>query len=303
MGVGLPSFTQLFWDADARPAPVPLVAAGGHDPSLLEALATARDQGWVEPIVVGPEAAIRQTAEECAVSLRGFTVIPAEADAVAVAAVATVRTGRARLLMKGRIATPQLLRAVLDKAHGLRTGRVVCQVVLMDAHSGRRRFLMADTGICVAPDLAQRIDILESTVALAHALGVERPRVALMAASEAVNPEMPETVEAAELQRRNELGEFPACTIQGPLSFDLAYAPEAAQVKGIGGAVSGAADAMIFPNLVSANLTVKAIMYTAACRFGGVLLGTSAPVVFMSRADSPATRLNSLALALRLLAV
>jgi phosphotransacetylase len=173
----------------------------------------------------------------------------------------------------------------------------------MDVHAAARRFLMADTGICVAPNLARRIDILSSTVEVAHALGVERPRVALLAATEKVNPAMPETLHAAELQRRNEQGEFPGCTIQGPLSFDLAYAADAAEAKQIGGAVIGAADAMVFPNLVSANLTVKAIMYTAACRFGGVLRGTAAPVVFMSRADSPVTRLNSLALALRLLSV
>jgi phosphotransacetylase len=300
--MGLPSFTQLFWDADAGPASVALAAAGGDDPSVLKALATALEHGWVEPIVVGPEAAIRSAAELCGVSLRGFTVVPVEDGAVGAAAVAAVRSGRARLLMKGRISTPQLLRAVLDREQGLRTGRVICQVVLMDVHAGGRRFLMADTGITVAPDLAQRIDILESTVELAHALGVERPRVALMAATETVNPDMPETAEAAALERRNHEGEFPGCTIQGPLSFDLAYAPEAAEAKRVGGAVSGTADAMIFPNLVSANLTVKAIMYTAACRFGGVLRGTTAPVVFMSRADSPATRLNSLALALRLLA-
>src|SRR5262249_39785500 len=153
-------------------------------------------------------------------------------------AVAEVRAGRAKLLMKGRIATPQLLRAVLDKTHGLRTGRVVCQVVLMDVHPTGRRFLMADTGICVAPDLPHRIDILMSAVELAHALGVDRPRVAMMAASETINDEMPETIEAAELQRRSEHGEFPGCTIQGPLSFDLAYAPAAAAAKGIGGAAS-----------------------------------------------------------------
>jgi phosphotransacetylase len=301
--MGLPSFTQLFWDADARKEPVGVAVAGGDDASVLKALETALEHGWVEPHVVGSEAAVRETADACGVSLRGFTIDPVEEGAVGMAAVAAVRSGRARLLMKGRISTPQLLRAVLDKANGLRTGRVVCQVVMMDVHPAGRRFLMADTGITVAPDLAQRVDILESTVELAHALGVPRPRVALMAASEAVNPEMPETTEAAALERRNQQGEFPGCTIQGPLSFDLAYAPEAALAKRVGGAVTGAADAMIFPNLVSANLTVKAIMYTAACRFGGVLRGTSAPVVFMSRADSPATRLNSLALALRLLDV
>jgi phosphotransacetylase len=299
--MSLPSFTRLFWHADARDEPVPVAVAGGDDLSVLEALGVAVEHDWIAPIVVGPEASIRAAAESRRFSLDGFTIVPAEGDAIAATAVAEVRQGRAKLLMKGRIATPALLRAVLDPARGLRTDRVVCQVVLMDVHASGRRFLMADTGISVAPDLARRIDIMNSTVDVARALGVDRPRVALLAATETVNPAMPETVEAADIGRRNREGEFPGCTIQGPLSFDLAYAAEAAEAKRIEGEVIGAADAMVFPNLLSANLTVKAIMYTAACRYGGVLRGTTAPVVFMSRADSPATRLNSLALALRLL--
>jgi phosphotransacetylase len=121
--------------------------------------------------------------------------------------------------------------------------------------------------------------------------------VAIVTASEKVNPAMPETVDAAELQRRGELGEFGKAFVQGQLSFDLAYATEAAAKKHIAGNVTGAADALVFPNLVSANLTVKGIMYTAHCRFGGVLKGVACPVVFMSRADSVETRMNSLALA------
>jgi phosphotransacetylase len=299
--MSLPSFTRLFWHADARSEPVAVAVAGGDDGSVLEALGVAVEHGWVAPIVVGSEGAIRASAEACEVSLDRFTIVDAEGDAIAASAVAEVRQGRAKLLMKGRIATPSLLRAVLDPTRGLRTDRVVCQVVLMDVHPAGRRFLMADTGISVAPDLARRIDIMNSTVAVARALGVDRPRVALMAATETVNPAMSETVEAAEVQRRNRGGEFPGCVIEGPLSFDLAYAAEAAEAKRFEGEVTGSADVMVFPNLVSANLTVKAIMYTAACRFGGVLRGTAAPVVFMSRADSPATRLNSLAMALRLL--
>jgi phosphotransacetylase len=259
----------------------------------------------VAPIVVGSERAIRASAEAAGFGLDGFTIVAAEGDAVAGAAVAEVRDGRARMLMKGRISTPALLRAVLDPAAGLRTGRVVCQVVLMEVLAREaaeaRRFLLADTGIRIQPTFQQRIDILRSTVEVAQALGVERPRVALMAATETVNPSMPETVQAAELQRRNEAGEFPDCLIQGPLSFDLAYAPSVAGKKQVAGAVVGAADVMLFPNLLSANLTVKAVMYTADCRFGGVLRGTTAPVVFMSRADTPVTRLNSLALGLALL--
>jgi phosphate butyryltransferase len=280
---------------------VTVAVAGAADPSVLKALKFAFEHEWVVPILVGSTAAIHATAEACGVPLAGFTILPSEDDAIAKRAVDEVRQARARLLMKGRISTPDLLQAVLDPECGLRAGGVVCQVVLMDVHSAGRRFLMADTGICVTPNLARRIDILNSTVEVAHALGVKHPRVALMAATEKVNPAMPETLHAAELQRRNEQGEFPGCIIQGPLSFDLAYAAEAAEAKQLGGAVIGAADAMVFPNLVSANLTVKAIMCTAACRYGGVLRGTAAPVVFMSRADSPATRLNSLALALRLL--
>lgn len=299
--MGLENFAWLRHLADEARAAVPVVAAGGDEPSVLEALATARDRGWAEPIVVGPEGATRAAAEACGRRIEGFRLIDAKPEDVAEVAVAEVRLGRARLLMKGRIATPRLLRAVLDPAAGLRAGRTVCQVVLMDVDPPGRQFLLADTGICVAPDLRRKVEIMTSAVAVAHALGAERPRVALMAATEAVNPAMPETVHAAELERRNLDGEFPGCTIQGPLSFDLAYAPLAARAKQVGGAVTGAADVMIFPNLVSANLTVKAIMYTAPCAFGGVLRGTTVPVAFMSRADTPETRLNSLALAMRLL--
>jgi phosphotransacetylase len=299
--MSLDDFDRLFVDADALAEPVGVAVAGGDDPTVLEALRAASDRGWVAPIVVGPEREVRRAAEEAGVGLEGFAIVAAEAGAAAEAAVAEVRAGRARLLMKGRIATPALMAGVLDPEHGLRSGRVICQVVLMEIVPSARRFVMADTGICVHPKLDQKIEILRAAVEVAHALGAEEPRVALLAATETVNAAMPETLHAAELQRRNRAGELAGCVIQGPLSFDLAYAAGAAERKRIGGPVVGAADVLIFPDLLSANLTVKAIMYTADCRFGGVLRGTTAPVVFMSRADTPATRLRSLALALRLL--
>jgi phosphotransacetylase len=297
----LDGFDRLYRDADTRPQPLRVAAAGGDDSIVLEALRIATDRGWVRPILVGPEPSIRALAASQGISLEGFTIRHAEGDAIAATAVSEVRSGHAESLMKGRIATPALMQAVLDPAAGLRTGRVVCQVVLMEISRDDRRFLLADTGICVAPNLMSRIEILQAAVEVAQALGVSKPKVALMAATETVKDAMPETVEAAELVRRNQRGEFADCAIAGPLSFDLAYAAEAGARKRIEGSVVGAADAMIFPNLLSANLTVKAIMYTADCRFGGVLKGTSAPVVFMSRADDVATRLNSLAMTLRIL--
>jgi phosphate butyryltransferase len=282
----LDGFDRLFRDADARTEPVGVAAAGGDDPTVLEALRIAADRGWVRPILVGPEERIRSLASSRGIALDGFAIVHAEGDAIARAAVGSVRSGEARALLKGQIATPALMAAVLAPETGLRTGRVICQVVLMEIRRDDRRFLLADTGISVKPNLRKRIEILRAAVEVAHALGC---------------PRLPETVEAAELTRRNQQGEFDDCVIEGPLSFDLAYAADAGSKKRIEGSVVGAAEVMIFPNLLSANLTVKAIMYTADCRFGGVLRGTTAPVVFMSRADSAETRLNSLALTLRII--
>jgi phosphate butyryltransferase len=294
----LMSFDQLYERADALHRPVPIAVAGAADSTVLEAVRSARERGWVTPLLVGSEADIRETAGASGIALDGFTVVDAAEPAAA--AVALVRGGQARLLMKGRIATPSLMKAILDPVSGLRTGQVICQVVLLElaGASVQRRFLLADTGITIQPTLAQKIDIVQSTVELAQALGMETPRVACLAATETITPAMPETLDAAELERRNQAGEMGGCLVRGPLSFDLAVDMDAAAKKERADPAFGCADILLFPNLLSANLTVKAIMYTAQCRFGGVLCGARCPVVFMSRADTTTTRLNSLALAL-----
>jgi phosphate butyryltransferase len=299
--MGLDGFYRLYHDADARALPASVAVAGGDDPTVLEAMRVACDCGWARPILVGPDPHIRSVAESIEIDLDGFEIRHAEGDSIAATAVAEVRAGRAGVLVKGQISTPELMKAVLDHDRGLRTDRVVCQVVLMEIRRDRRRFLLADTGICVQPSLDERIDILRSTIEVADALRAKPARVALMAATETIKASMPETLEAAEICRRALLGEFGDCVIEGPLSFDLAYAALAGAKKKVEGSVVGAADIMLFPNLLSANLTVKAIMYTADCQFGGVLRGTAAPVVFMSRADTTESRLNSLALTLRIL--
>ena len=296
-------FDDLYRFADELPAPLPVVAAGGADPTVLEALALAHRRGWIEPVLTGRVGDIRQLAHDLNIDLTGFRLV--DADEAAIAAVAEVKAGRARLLMKGQIATPSLMKAVLARDTGLRTNRCICQVVLMEIPRDRRRFLLSDTGITIQPSLDQKADILQSLVEVATALreaaSSSLPRLAVMSATEKATEAMSDTLEAAELTRRNGAGEFSGGVVQGPLSFDLAYATDAGEKKRIEGSVVGAADAMLFPDLLSANLTVKAIMYTADCRFGGVLCGTACPVVFMSRADTTTTRLNSLALTLRML--
>jgi phosphotransacetylase len=297
----LPGFGELHERADRRTSPAQIAVAGGDDPTVLEALGIAVSRGWVQAVIFGPEREIRSRIDSQGIALAGIEVRPASCEDAAAKAVAEVRIGNCQALMKGQIATPDLMKAVLDPEQGLRSGRVVCQVVLMEIPRDERTFLLADTGICVKPSLARKADILRSCVEVARALGVDRPRAALMAATETVNAAMPETIHAQELKHRYARGEFDDCVLDGPLSFDLAYARDAGAKKRMGGSVVGAADIMIFPDLLSANLTVKGIMYTADCRFGGILRGTTAPVVFMSRADSTQTRLNSLALTLALL--
>ncbi len=303
--MSLSGFHSLFEEADRLKTPLPVVAAGGADETVLRALRDAWLRKWVNPVLTGSEVAIRTLAGELEISLDGFRIV--DSDDPAAAAVTEVRAGRAACLMKGQIATPELMKAVLSRDNGLRTERVICQIVLMEVPRDHRRFLLADTGITIRPTLEQKIDILQSLQTVAMALrdpetpGDWKPRIGVMAATEKTTDAMPDTLEAAELQRRNAAGEWPECIVQGPLSFDLAYATDAGEKKKIAGGVVGAADAMLFADLLSANLTVKAIMYTADCRFGGVLCGAACPVVFMSRADSTETRLNSLAYTLKML--
>jgi phosphate butyryltransferase len=300
--VSLQSFDELSAAADRAAARVPIVAAGGADRTVLEALSAAHRRGWVAPIITGSESDIRTAAEAASIDLAPFRIVPSEEPATA--AVAEIRAGRAALLMKGQIATPALMKTVLSREAGLRTERVIGQVVLMEIARDNRRFLLTDTGITIQPTFEQKLDLLRGIVDVARGLwrpdaGPAVPKVAVMSATEKAGDGMPDTLDAAELQRRNAAGEIPGCVVEGPLSFDLAYASDAGEKKRQSGSVVGAADAMLFPNLLAANLTVKAMMYTADCRFGGVLIGTTHPVVFMSRADTTATRLNSLALTLQ----
>lgn len=296
----LPSFNDLFEIASRRGARVRVAAIGAADQTVLKALVEASSRGWIEPILVGSALEIQSVAQAAGIELSGMRIVDAEQPAVA--AVAEVRAGRADMLMKGQINTPDLIRAVLNAEQGLRTGKTLCQVVLMEIAGHARRFLLSDTGLCIEPNFRQKSEILDSLIIVAQGLGEPKPKIAVMSATEKAGSAMPDTLEAVELQRLNEAGEFPGATVQGPLSFDLAYAADAGDKKRIGGSVIGAADAMLFPNLLAANLTVKAIMYTADCQFGGVVCGAACPIVFMSRADTTATRLNSLALALTLIA-
>ena len=301
------SFEKIFEAVDQQAAPIPVVAIGGAEQTVLQALASAEKRGWIKPIITGSRSEIESVATQHSIDLQSFEIV--DSGQPAFDAVQQIRNGNARLLMKGKVSTPDLMRAVLDREQGLRTDETICQVVLMQLPRQNRSIVLADTGICVSPDTEQRVEIIAAATRIARRLGAIKPRVALMAATESPTPAMPDSVESDEITKRFREGspdnpksvELADCLIQGPLSFDLAFDPSAAQRKQVEGPVVGNADVMIFPNLVAANLTVKAIMYTAECKFGGILCGARCPIVFMSRSDSTDTRLCSLALALKTL--
>lgn len=205
-------------------------------------------------------------------------------------AVAAVKSGQADALMKGSVDTPDFMRALLDKENGLRSGQLISHVIVMEAHG--RLMLVTDSGICMAPTLEEKARIIANALPIARRLGIEKPKVAILAAIEKENPKMPETVDAVALSKMD----IPGCVVQGPLAVDNAVSIEAARTKGISGPVAGRADILVVPSVVCGNIFVKGIMYFSDCRFGGIVAGTSRPVAFLSRSDTARTKLHTIAL-------
>jgi len=269
-----------------------------HDAdSLCAALDACRD-GLVEPHLFGTRAAIEAAAETCGGLPRDVDVTEAEnAESAAELAVRAVSDGRAELLMKGLLDTSVLLSAVLNAQYGLRSGRVLSHVAVFDVPGFPRLLFLSDAAMNIAPDLAQKRQIIENAAEVARAIGVAEPRVAVLCAKEKVNPKMPATVDAAELVRMNREGEISGCIVGGPLALDNAVSPEAAMLKGIDDPVAGVADVLITPDIEAGNILYKALAFLARAENAGVIVGAHAPVVLTSRADSREAKLNSIALA------
>jgi phosphate butyryltransferase len=205
-------------------------------------------------------------------------------------AVRTVRDGRMQVLMKGSVDTKAFMGAILDRDEGLRCGRLISHVAVVEA--GGRLILITDGGICLEPTLEDKIDILRNVAPVARSLGMDPAQVAVLAAVEKVDPKMPETLDAQKLAAMG----IPGLVIRGPLAVDGAVSDTAARAKGLSGPVVGKADVLLVPSVLVGNIFAKGIMYFADCRFGGVVAGTSHPVCFLSRADTADTKLNTMAL-------
>jgi phosphate butyryltransferase len=277
--------------------PLRLAVAAAEDSEVLLAIKAAQELGIAEPVLVGKEDRTRVLAEEIGVDLTGITVINADQPAqCAWQAVELVSSGQADLLMKGLIATADILRAVLDKEIGLRTGRILSHVMIYEVAGYDRLFFLTDGGMNPAPDLKQKADIVVNAVQTAHALGIAQPKVAALAAVEVVNPDMQATLDAAALAQMAARGQLKGCIVDGPLALDNAVDEEAARHKGIVSPVAGQADILLVPDIEAGNVLGKALTYFGRAKSAGIVVGARVPVVLVSRADTHEAKLLAIAL-------
>ena len=280
-------------------APQTLSVACAQDADVLRSVADARKNGIIESaVLVGDGEEIRRIAEAADIDISPFRIVHEEDKAAAcLRAMRLVREGEASLPMKGFVDTPVVLRALLDRENGLRTGRMVCHVGLLEVKGYDRMFLLSDSAMTIAPNLEQKAELIRACVTIAHAMGNAEPKVAVLCAVEKVNPKMPATVDADALTKMNEAGEITGCLVKGPLQMDNAVSPEAAAHKGIDHPVAGYADILIAPNIECANILNKSMEYFARCKKAGCVMGAMKPMALTSRASSDESKMNSIAMA------
>ncbi len=276
-----------------------VAVACAQDDAVLEAVKAAKDRNIADAILVGDKAKITTIANVLKMNLSDYEIIdvvdPVEA---AHTAVKLVHDGKADMYMKGLIDTKSFLKSVLDKEVGLRTDKTLSHVCVFDIEGYDRLLFLSDVAFIPYPDLETKANIIRNTVEIAHACGLENPKVAPVAAVEVVNPKMPATVDADELTKMNEAGDITGCIVDGPLALDLALEPEAAYHKGTTDRkIVGDADVILFPDIQAGNITYKCLVHTANCQNGNILTGTKAPVILTSRSDDFETKVNSIALA------
>lgn len=261
----------------------------------------AAEKGIIEPILIGPENRIRACAEEESLDLSPYAIIDTpHSHAAADKAVAMVKEQQAEILMKADLSTSELLEAVIDKQHGIRTERRLSHVFVLDVPNYHKPLFITDGAINIDPKLNQKKDIVQNCIDLCHALGVPQPKVAILAAVEKVKSYMPATIDAAALCKMADRGQIKGGILDGPLAFDNAISKQAAEDKHINSVVSGDADILLAPDLESANMIAKQLMYLADAKSAGIALGAKVPIVLNSRADGTLARLASSALASQL---
>jgi len=290
-------YERLLAAAQSLPA-VTTAVAHPCDQISLEGVVEAARLRLIAPILVGPPGRIRDTAAAAGLDISGF---PLEAAAhshdSAAKAVELVRKGGAEALMKGSLHTDELMGAVVARETGIRTARRISHCFVMDVPGYKDPLIVTDAAVNIAPDLADKVDIVQNAIDLGHALRFEEVRVAILSAMETVNPKVPSTIEAAALCKMADRGQIVGAIIDGPLALDNAISEESAAIKHIVSPVAGRANVLVVPDLEAGNMLAKSLSFLAGADAAGIVLGARVPIILTSRADSVVTRLASCAVA------
>jgi len=290
------NLNEVVGAARARGA-VNIAVAAGHDPDVIAALKEAEAIQLARATLVGNADKIRDMCTEAGYAVSDSQIIDERDEAAAARkAISLVREGKADLLMKGKIGTATLIRAVLDKEVGLRGKRLLSQVVVFQTPGMNRLMLLTDAAINIAPNLDQKADLCRNAIAVAHAIGIEKPNLAALCALEFANSDMPATIDAAALAAMNRRGQITGAYIEGPIALDAPLSRFAAERKGIDSPVVENTDIFVCPSIEAANILYRAVTYFAKGESGGLVVGARVPLILLSRAESPATKIRSIAI-------
>jgi phosphotransacetylase len=278
---------------------IPTAVAHPCEATALWGAVEAAGKGLISPILVGPANKIAATAHSTGIDIRSARIVDVpHSEASAARAVELIREGQAEVLMKGSLHTDELMAAVVARDGGLRTGRRISHVFVMDVPTYHKVLIVTDGAINIAPTLEDKVDICQNAIDLAISLGLEKPKVAILAAVETVTSKMPATIDAAALCKMAERGQITGGILDGPLAFDNAISKEAARIKGIHSDVAGDPDILLTPDLEAGNILAKQLSFLANADSAGMVLGARVPIILTSRSDSVRSRIASCAVAM-----
>ncbi len=283
-------------DMAKQRGPFTVSVAAADDREVIESVKMATDMGMINPILVGDSDKIMALLKE--LDMKAVPVVDASDEAEAVRkATLLVKNGKAQVLMKGFVNTSVFMKAVLNKEEGLRSGRLLSHMAAYEIPGHKKIVFCSDSGINVSPSLKQKKGILTNALMAIKSMGIEKPKVAALAANEMVNPKIPATVDARALVEMNENGEIPNCIIEGPIAMDVACSSEAAKHKGIDSKVAGDVDLFFSPYIEVGNILGKSWLYFNKAKWAGIVLGATNPIILGSRSDTAEIKLNSVAMA------
>jgi phosphate butyryltransferase len=289
------NFAELEERIKGRTEKKKVVAVAAHDPHTLESLADATSKGMVDSILIGNAAKIEEIIKAEGLDLGSPEIIDAADDVEsAVTAVKLIADGKGDVILKGILQTADLLRQVVNKEYGRLTGEIMSHAAVFQVPGYHKLMILTDGGMVLNPDAVQKKQIIDNAVSVMHNFGVEEPKVAVLCATEVVNPKMQASVDADILKKQNQAGEIKGCYVEGPISFDLTWSKESAAIKRYESPVTGDADILLFHDMVAGNVISKAINYIGHCTMAGIIVGAKVPIVIVSRGGTAEEKYMSL---------